>query len=137
MSTAAKLAISVATILLLIFGVELAVVALMSGAGLLQVAKGIWLNFYLNNSFNGFLGFVFLSSFVVFPVFDCLSIMCFRYGWDNVDREMDISLEDSTGPKISTRQKVAVMYPFLVISILLVIGVLAARQKDTILELGL
>ena len=137
MSTVAKLVISVVATIVLIFGVELVVVALMSGAGLLQLVKGIWLNFYLNNSFNGFVGFFFLSSFVVFPIFDCLSIICFRHGWDSVDREIDIYPEHSTGPKISTLQKVAVIYPFFVISILLVIGVLAARQKDTILEMGL
>jgi hypothetical protein len=139
MSTAAKLTTSVITTIVLIFGVEFAVVASMSNAGFLQIIRAIARHFFLNNSFNGFLGFFFLFSFVAFPIFDCLSIICFRYGWDSVNREIDIygGVEGSTGPKLSTRQKVTVIYPFFITLILLLVAVLAGRQKDLILEMGL
>jgi hypothetical protein len=41
MSTAAKLVISVVATIVLVFGVEFAVVALMSDVGLLQILKGM------------------------------------------------------------------------------------------------
>ncbi len=139
MSTAAQLAVSIIATIVLVFGVEFVVVASMTDAGVLRIIRGMARHFFLNNSFNGFVGFFFLCSFVALPIFDYPSIICFRFGWDTVSREIEMygGPEGTLGPKISTRTKVRGVYPFMIVLILLVIATMAGQQKDLILKMGL
>ena len=139
MSTAAKLATSIIVTIVLACGVKFVVVALMTDAGVLQIVRGMARHFFLDNSFDGFLALAFLCSFAVFVIFDSISIICFRYGWDSVDREIEIfeGTEGPPGPKISTRTKLTVMYPFTIVVLLLMMAAMAKHQADAILKMGI
>jgi hypothetical protein len=139
MSTAVKLATSIIVTIVLVCVIEFVVVALMTDAGMLQIVRGMARHFFLNNSFDGFLALAFLCTFAVFVIFDSLSIICFRYGWHSVDRKIEIfeGTEGPSGPKISTRTKLAVMYPFAIVVLLLMVAAMAKRQAGVILKMGL
>jgi hypothetical protein len=137
MSLPIKLAVSVAIALMLTVAVSCAVLLASSDAGLLQILKQLVWHALSNDSFKVAAGAGVMFFILVLVIFDCLSIICFRFRWDSADYEMDVygGPEGSSGPKLSTRYKATIFYPFLIAMFLFMVAVTIGYEKESILKL--
>ena len=135
MNLVTKLATCVIVTLLMMAGAVWGFHVLTSGLRADDVVVNIFWYFAANISFGGLVGFAFLFSAIALAVFDLLSILLFYFRFDLVSREMDIyrGVEGSVGPKLSTRTKVLVLYPFAIFVCLLLAVAVTREQLASVL----
>jgi hypothetical protein len=117
MALATKLAVSVVVTLVLMIGALWIALIITTNAPTLRILLTIVFYLGSNATFDDRLTAAVLFFVIGFPIFDALAIACFHFGLDKVDREITIygGVEGSIGPRISTRQKLMVVYPWFVI----------------------
>ena len=83
-------------------------------------------SFLLNSSFNDLAGLAVLLSLTVILVYDTVSIFLFRFGFEQVNSEIEFygGPEGVAGRKLSTREKLTILYPIFLLSIQFVVAMI-------------